>query len=444
MPNDKLGAVVIGSGMGGMCCAARLTAHGLKVVVVEKSPYLGGRCSHRQRNGCTITTGAIMIPMGEHSAIRQAFSAVGAPMNMVETTGAIRYRLPHGDYDLPPGRGGLLGMIEFALQGDAVQSRQLLQHFREATSASIPLDSISFRAWLEQHTVSQDVMNLFQGFCAALMGTNLHEVPAGEFFRFLKHSSRGSRFGLAAKGNGDLIESLATAIEKHGSLIHRRTACRRIVIENGRAVGIEIHSKGGGEERIAADFVVSNTGPVKTIELAGGEALFEKSYLAQLDAMPYETPIVHFSFLTDRPLIEGFAGSLVFGNTENLIYLEIPSIISPALAPAGRFLHTAYGAPRDAARPNLKVDAANTLCELEENFPGAMEGAEIIVRARHRGQAPGMHRWPGYMMPVETPIRNLFNVGDGCTPPGTIGTEGSAASAKVVAGKIADALALAD
>jgi hypothetical protein len=34
------------------------------------------------------------------------------------------------------------------------------------------------------------------------------------------------------------------------------------------------------------------------------------------------------------------------------------------------------------------------------------------------------------MMPVETPVQSLFNVGDGATPPGTIGTEGAAASAK--------------
>jgi len=34
-------------------------------------------------------------------------------------------------------------------------------------------------------------------------------------------------------------------------------------------------------------------------------------------------------------------------------------------------------------------------------------------------------------MPVDTPIKNLFNVGDGATSPGTIGTEGAASSAKV-------------
>jgi phytoene desaturase len=176
--------------------------------------------------------------------------------------------------------------------------------------------------------------------------------------------------------------------------------------------------------------VLSNAGPRRTMALTGDESLFDGAWRQRLDAAPHEAPIIHFSFVCDRPLIDGFDGSLVFGNTRNLIYLEIPSIISPRLAPAGQFLHTAYGAPADAARPDLKTEAANALKELEDNFPGALEGARFLVRARHAGASPGMHRWPGFMMPVETPVQNLFNVGDGATPPGTIGTEGAAASAK--------------
>ena len=76
------------------------------------------------------------------------------------------------------------------------------------------------------------------------------------------------------------------------------------------------------------------------------------------------------------------------------------------------------------------------LDELEENFPGTLEKADFLVKAKHFGRAPGMHRWVGYSMPVETPVRGLYNVGDGCALPGTIGTEGSAASAKAVVEKI--------
>ena len=128
---------------------------------------------------------------------------------------------------------------------------------------------------------------------------------------------------------------------------------------------------------------------------------------------------------------------MVFGNARNLIYLEIPSMISPQVSPPGQFLHTAFGAPSDTAdSSNEKLELQNTLAELEANFPGRMASAKILVSARHSGQAPGMHRWPGHMMPVTTPVAKLWNVGDGCTSPGTIGTEGAASSAREVAKRI--------
>ncbi len=429
-------AIVIGAGMGGMCAAARLAAAGRKVTLVEKSAHLGGRCSHRRRGGRTVTTGAIMIPMGGNSAIRQAFDAVGADMDMVETTGRMRYRLAHGDYDLPETGGGLRGMIEFALEGDTAAADALFTDFRDALGPAVPDERETFRDWLDRHTESAQVKKLFQGFCAALMGTNLHEIPAAEFFRFLKHSSHGSRFGLAARGNGDLMESLATAFEKHGAEIRRRTACRRILVEDGRAVGVEIRNSHGESERLYSEYVLSNTGPRGTIRLTGNEGLFDGPYRERLEASPHDAPIIHLSFVCDEPLVDDLDGSLVFGNTRNLIYLEIPSLISPGLAPPGEYLHTAYGAPHDAATADLRVEAQNTLDELEDNFPGVTERARFLVKARHSGNSPGMHRWAGHMMPVETPVANLFNVGDGATPPGTIGTEGAAASARAAVGRI--------
>ena len=412
-----------------MCAAARLTAAGQKVLVVEKSPHLGGRCSHRKRGDFTVTTGAIMIPMAKNSAIREAFDLVGAPMNMIELTGRMRYRLPHGDYDQSQSGGGLLGIIRFAFEDDRERAQQLFENFLSALE-DLPTDAITFRDWLDQHTDNKNVKKLFQGFCAALMGTNLHEIPAGEFFRFLRYSSRGSRFGMAANGNGEMMEALSTAIENRGSRILRRTNCREIQTDDGEVTGVVVNSREHGEEVLHCKYVLSNMGPARTIALAGGRENFDSDYLARLDASPHEAPIFHISFATDRPLIEDFDGCLVFGNNRNLIYLEIPSLISPNLAPTGKVLHTAYGAPSDAANADLKRELENTLHELEDNFPGQLDGAEFLVKARHSGQAPGMHRWAGHMMPVTTSIRNLFNVGDGSTPPGTIGTEGAAASAR--------------
>lgn len=422
-------AVVIGAGMGGMCAAARLTAAGRTVLVVEKSKYLGGRCSHRERGPFTVTTGAIMIPMAKSSAIREAFDLLDVPMDMIELTGRMRYRLPHGDYDQEKEGGGLRGLIRFAFEDDAEAAQDLFSRFLAALD-NIPADRMTFRDWLEANTDNANVIKLFQGFCAALMGTNLHEIPAGEFFRFLKYSSRGSRFGMAVNGNGSLMEALAAEIERRGSQILRRTTCRRIDVHNGSASGIVVTSKARGEETITCNVVLSNIGPDETVELAGGRDEFDAAYLLELDKSPHEAPIFHVSFATPAPLLDDFRGCMVFGNTRNLIYLEIPSLINPEHSTDGRVLHTAYGAPTDAANADLTAELANTVAELHENFPGKLANAEFLVRARHAGRAPGMHRWAGHMLPVTTSIENLYNVGDGCTPPGTIGTEGAAASAR--------------
>jgi phytoene dehydrogenase-like protein len=350
--------------MGGMCSAAWLASAGLKVAVLERSGHLGGRASHRVRRDSIVTTGAIMIPTGPGSAIRQAFDAVGAEMNMVDTTGRMRYRLAHGDYT------------------------------------------------------------------AALMGVGIHEMGAGTFFQFLKGSSKGSRFGLATEGNGELMATLAGGLENHGATILRRTQVNEIVVEDNCVVGVRVITA-SKERIIRADYILSNTGPDRTVELAGGDDAFESSYIARLRTDDHAATIFHVSFLMDRPLIEDLDGSLVFGNNTNLIYLEIPSNISPHIAPPGRHPHTAYGAPVDSANVDYQGELDNTIAELEHHFPGVLEEAEFVVKAMHRGRSPGMHRWVGRAMPVTTSIRGLYNVGDGCTAPGTIGTEGAASSAKL-------------
>lgn len=440
MSDVKFDAVIVGSGIGGMCAAAQLTGAGKKVLIVEKSPYLGGRCSHRVREETKVTTGALMIPMGPSSAIKQAFDAVGATMDMVDLTGRMRYRLAHGDFDLPVGGGGLYSMIEFAMQ-DESHASAFFKHVQNALFNWTPLNTITILEWFDQYTDNQEVKNLFQGYCAALMGIGMHEVPAGEFFNFLKHSSKGTRFGMATHGNGDLMEALAAAMAKRGTEVRTKTGCKQILIEGGVVTGIEVNNSDGNDEIIQADIVISNAGPDRTVELAGGQSLFEQSYIKRLQANSTEAPIMHVSFLMDEPLIPDFKGCMVFGNNKNFIYLEIPSEISPSISPKGRVLHTAYGAAVDAAIPDLKAELEVMLQELEDNFPGMTEKAEFLVKAKHRGSAPAMRRWAGYGMPVNTPIRGLYNVGDGCAPVGTIGTESAAASARDVAAMILGASA---
>lgn len=429
--------IVLGAGIGGLCSAAYLVAQGFDVTVLEKSPYPGGRCSHRQRGDYLVTTGAMMVPMGPSSAIRQAFDALNVEMDMVDVTGRMRYRMPHGDYDLPPGGGGLAGMVTFAMQDEA-EAAKLLGHIKTALLDWLPLDNISLREWFDQYTDNEGVKQLFDGYCSALMGVRTHELSAHDFFLFLKHSSKGTRFGLARQGNLALMNALVAGIERKGGKVLCHTVCKSIQTENGQVTGVQVKNAAGDEEFIPADVVVSNLGPDATVNFCGGESMFERSYVEQLHTNATPVPIYHVAFVMDRPLVPDFDGCMVFSNNRNLIYLEIPSAISPGqYSPEGKYVHTAYGAPENFEDANLEEELQRTIDELEANFPGFKDEAEILVKAKFSGKYPAGRRAVGRCMPVNTPIRGLYMVGDGNAPKGKIGTESAAVSGKIAAEQIA-------
>lgn len=435
MKNRSVDVLVIGSGVGGLCVAARLAADGLKVLVIEKLGFLGGRFSTRHIKGFKVTTGAIMVPFGERSAFHETFDLMGAPFNVREARAGFRYRLHHGEYEAPvEGGGGLLGMLEFAL-GDASAARELFKHFRQALAWWEPSYDLSFAEWLSQYTSDAQVHNLFQGFCAAFIGVSENEVPAGEFFRFLKAMGRNNRYGIAVKGNIDLMESLSHSIREKGSGISLNTACRNILVEKGRVRGALIKHP-DREETVEADYVISNAGPQATVRLAG-EKQFEKSYLALLRQHPFTTPVFHVCLHSREPL-NAFPGIFNFGNTRRLIFLETPTLTCPELAPPGCHITTTFSVPESSSGPLRRRETIREIMtDLEHNFPSFTKDAEPLLITAHHGEWPAMRRWPGHPMPVRTPLMNLYNVGDGCMPRGTVGVEACALSAKTVAREIA-------
>jgi phytoene desaturase len=434
MKQSRVDILVIGSGVGGLCAAARLAAAGRAVRVVEKLPFLGGRFSTRSLKGFQVTTGAIMVPFGERSAFHETFSLLGVPLRVREPRGGFRYRLRHGEYEPPAeGGGGLLGMLEFALS-DTARARKIFEHFKQALGLWDPADTRSFAQWLTPLAPEKEVHNLFQGFCAAFIGTSLHEVPAGEFFRFLKAMGRNNRYGIAENGNIELMEALASALREKGSQVDTGTACREIIVERGRVRGARI-VKDSVEERVEADHVISNIGPEMTVRLTGEEH-FEPDYLSRLREHPFVTPVFHVCLRSREPL-DPFPGIFNFGNTRRLVFLETPTLTCPELAPDGWHLTTTFSVPQDSHSPlKRKKTLQEIFLDLRENFPAFDREAKPIIMTAHHGQWPAMRRWPGHPVPTETPVENLHNVGDGCMPPGTVGIEACALSAKQVVREI--------
>ncbi|MBT3311053.1 MAG: NAD(P)/FAD-dependent oxidoreductase [Desulfobacterales bacterium] len=436
MKTSKANVLIIGSGVGGICSAARLIKKGLKVTIVEQLPYLGGRCSTREYKGHKTTTGGIILPLGGGSTFQEAFDMLGAEFNMRpiggKDKGGTLYRLPDRTYEMTP-KNGLRGLLQFCLNDDEA-GNELYSHFKRALHWSEPLYNITFSEWLSQYSHNTDLHEIFQGHVGGFVGVNIDECPAGEFFRNLKLSARTYGFGTAVNGNIDLMNSLAAAIKNKGGRISTETSCKQILVENGIVKGA-IVEKDGEEETINADFVISNAGPDLTVELAGTEN-FEKSYMTLLTEHNFKTPVVHISMSTDEP-IEDFPGIVTFGHTRRLVFLETPSVTCPELVPEGKHITTTYSVPKLSAGPlKLPETIEMVMLDLRDFYPNFQE-AELFHIATHHSGWPAMRRWPGYPMPTRTPVVNLYNVGDGCQPLGYVGIEACAITARDVSNEIA-------
>lgn len=71
-------AIVVGAGVGGVGTAARLSAAGFKVTVVEKNSFVGGRCSLIESDGYRFDTGPSLLLLPK--LFHEAFEDLGTTM----------------------------------------------------------------------------------------------------------------------------------------------------------------------------------------------------------------------------------------------------------------------------------------------------------------------------------------------------------------------------
>lgn len=71
-------AIIIGAGVGGIATAAHLARRGMRVTVVEKNEWPGGRCDHFVREGHHFNTGPTLLIMPH--VYEQEFGALGVSM----------------------------------------------------------------------------------------------------------------------------------------------------------------------------------------------------------------------------------------------------------------------------------------------------------------------------------------------------------------------------
>lgn len=495
-------AVIIGGGHNGLTAATYLARAGQSVLVVERQPEVGGACITEELfPGFFINTASYTLGMLQPEIVdelelgKYGFeSYVRDPQFMAP--------MPDGRYLVvyPDAERTLREVAKFSeddaeamerFERDAGRVGDVLRRYflRPPTDWTWGDIAAEFKTPEEQGLWQRFVMGSLVDLVhyyfesEAIRGTIVYSLAGNDIgpdmpgSAFLKTYHTGGRigdalgcFGYIRGGMGSLSKALAAAFRDHGGEIRTNTTVRRVIVEGGRATGVELEDG----ERIMAKRIISNADPKTTLgSLAGAEHVPAETLRAldgykqdgttwklnaALDALPV------FSCLPPGDQSEYIRGGVVISpSTEHLrtayreyaaggwsrrpfVLCHFQSITDPQLAPPGKHTMTLCGdwAPYQPAdgpwdstkRQAIADDILDTVQEYAPNLREVIRDYQLLlppdIEARFgiRGGhvLHGGHTLPQYfsLRPTaeladhRTPVENLYLCGAGTHPGGYV------------------------
>lgn len=420
----RVDVLVIGAGVGGLCTAARLAHGGQSVLLVERSDRIGGRASSFDVDGFTINTGAVAIEFG--GDMEQTFIDVDAPFELRSPDPANTFHVKGKVVN--PAKGGWAFLLDRITKSGA----KLLTNLGSAKKGELPEEQVTLEEWIASATKNETVHKLFRNLSAAVFAVNADEIPAKAFLTYFMSKGAFRKFGFHPGGTIGVLQPLADAVERDGGEVWLSSEVVSLDASDGRVTGAVIR-RGSEEISVEVGAVVSNAGPVATIDLVGESALGEEYVSSIRDRdRPTANMIIHVA--SREPLIDT-PGLIVFSTTDRVCNAGNMTHTCPELAPEGWCLTVVYAVPRPAVGDfDSDAELAASLEELGELLPGMKDPETRVLDARvMRGDWPAQRTGSGYELPRATPLDNLFNVGDGTREYASGGTQACAESARITA-----------
>jgi phytoene dehydrogenase-like protein/NAD-dependent dihydropyrimidine dehydrogenase PreA subunit len=420
--NVHYDAVVIGSGLGGSCAAALLAHRGYKTLLLERSATVGGRFSSLRHKNVMIPTGGSLVGMG--GPLEQVWREVGAPFEVAPFQTSAYWVKEKGW--LNPGSGG--GQFRRALTemaGDEEAANKVMSAMRDVLVSGQYPDG-TMLDWLLALTDNKGIEQMYRAVTAAAFGPE--DVPAADFFALLA-AAAGRGMGLARRGQLHLLRELADVVTDRGGAVWTRCSATAITTDGNRATGVTVE-RDGQACHVTADLIVSNAGPHQTVKLLGEEHV-DPAFRDELSAEVTSMSSISVHLISERNLLGDIPGAVYTAIGARRIAMIFDSSQTADWAREGKHLTEIY--PLTATDPSAPVDWEAQIEEikldLDDMCPGWRNDAEMRVITL-QSEYPGLRAWPGKGASVETPISNLFLVGDGVQSVGYAGGAAAASSAQ--------------
>lgn len=432
-------AIIIGGGHNGLTCAFYLARAGLKVRVLEARGIVGGAAVTEEfhpgfRNSVASYTVSLLQPrvIADMGLVERGYRVIERPVSNflplpqgdhlilgggLERTQAEFARFSKRDAEAlpdyyamldrvadvlrdlalrpPPNIGsGLAGFVEALTTG-----RLLSRLSREVQRDVLELFTRSAREFLSQWFESGPVQAAF-GFDAVVGNYASPDTP-GSAYVLLHHvfgevnGNKGS-WGHVIGGMGSITRMMAEACAEQGVDIRLKSPVERVLVEGGRAVGVQLAS---GEEMRAAR-IVANVGPKLLYGRLVPEAALPQDFARRIRGYATGSGSFRMNVALDRlpdfaslpgdgehlragiviaPSLDymdrAFTDAKAHGwSREPIVEMLIPSLVDDSLAPAGDHVASLFCQQFDPAlawTPEQEAAAADAIIgTVEAHAPG--------------------------------------------------------------------------
>ncbi len=313
-------AIMIGGGHNGLTCAGYLARAGLRVLVLERRPIVGGAvCTEELIPGYKIDVGSSAHIMIHLTPIVRDLQLERYGLEYIDMD-------PFAFYPLPDASGAIsfyrdfnktYASIERISPRDAEAYHQFVEFWRpinegvfdaflnppsmlrlfggvakgQVLSGQLtnPIETVrrlfSSYGQLVGETFESEAMCAAMTWLAAQSGPPPDELGAGDFFGWhtMLHQSGAKH---PKGGSGMLTQAMARSLAASGGVVRLDAPVKRILVRGGRAEGVELrdpstHSAGSGQassgrdgEQISAPLVISNAHVITTLlDLLGEQHL---------------------------------------------------------------------------------------------------------------------------------------------------------------------------